>query len=47
MKITQELFARIIGSLLLIFSIAFISIPYLIGGHPGEPGAMAASSPAN
>ncbi|MFA5080979.1 MAG: hypothetical protein WC474_00365 [Hydrogenophilaceae bacterium] len=44
MKITQERFARIIGSLLLIFSIAFISVPYLIGGHPGEPGAVEISS---
>ena len=36
MKFTQKIRARIIGTLLLIFSIAFVSVPIMIGGHPGE-----------
>jgi hypothetical protein len=36
MEFTQKIRARIIGTLLLIFSIAFVSVPIMIGGHPGE-----------
>jgi hypothetical protein len=36
MAFTQKLRARIIGTLLLIFSVAFVSVPLIIGGHPGE-----------
>jgi hypothetical protein len=36
MVITQKVRARIFGTLLLIFSAAFVSVPLIIGGHPGE-----------
>jgi hypothetical protein len=36
MEFTQKIRARIFGTLLLIFSIAFVSVPIMIGGHPGE-----------
>jgi hypothetical protein len=36
MEFTQKIRARIIGTLLLIFSVAFVSVPLMIGGHPGE-----------
>jgi len=36
MALTQKIRARIIGTLLLIFSAAFVSVPLMIGGHPGK-----------
>lgn len=47
MKFTEKRIAQIMSSLLLIFSIAFISIPYLVGGHPGELESMPANTQAN
>lgn len=36
--------ARIIGTLLAIFTFAFLALPMVFGGHPGEPVAVAAAS---
>jgi hypothetical protein len=36
MDFVQRLAAVTLGTLLLVFSVAFISIPYSLGGHPGE-----------
>lgn len=36
MNFVQELTTTILGTLLLVFSVAFISVPYTLGGHPGE-----------
>ncbi len=36
MKVTQKTRVRILGALLLIFSAAFVCVPLMIGGHPGE-----------
>lgn len=37
MLFTQEIRARIIGTLLAIFTVAFLTLPFVFGGHPGEP----------
>jgi hypothetical protein len=36
MAITQKIRARIMGTLLLVFSAVFVSAPLVNGGHPGE-----------
>jgi hypothetical protein len=36
MAITQKIRARIMGTLLLIFSTVFVGAPLVMGGHPGE-----------
>jgi hypothetical protein len=37
MQVTQKTRARILCALLLISTAAFIGVPLIIGGHPGEP----------
>lgn len=36
-----NLLAVVLGSLLFVMSVAFVSIPLSIGGHPGEKAAIA------
>lgn len=36
MTFLRELTTIIAGTLLLVFSVAFVSVPYTLGGHPGE-----------
>ena len=36
MALTQKLRARIFGTLLLMFSAAFVSVPLMLGGHSGK-----------
>lgn len=36
MEVTQKTLARIFGVVMLIASVAFISVPLIVGGHPGE-----------
>lgn len=38
---TATLLPVVIGSLLFVMSVAFISIPLSLGGHPGEPESLA------
>lgn len=37
MLFTQEIRARIIATLLATFTLAFLVLPFVFGGHPGEP----------
>lgn len=34
----------VLGTLLLVMSVAFVSIPFSLGGHPGEPAILAATT---
>lgn len=43
MALTQKTAVRALGILVLAFSLAFISVPLIIGGHPGEMAAPAAT----
>lgn len=36
--------ARIIGIMLAVFTFAFLALPMVFGGHPGEPVTVAAAS---
>jgi hypothetical protein len=36
MDFVQRLAAVTFGTLLMVFSVAFVSLPYSLGGHPGE-----------
>ena len=45
MDFVQRLAAVTLGTLLMVFSVAFASIPYSVGGHPGEVLAWAETSP--
>lgn len=36
MDFVQRLAAVTLGTLLVVFSVAFVSLPYTLGGHPGE-----------
>lgn len=44
MDFVQRLAAVTLGTLLMVFSVAFVSIPYSLGGHPGEVVASAETS---
>ncbi len=39
-----NLLAVVVGSLLFVMSVAFVSIPLSLGGHPGDKTAVAAPS---
>lgn len=41
MDFVQKLSTIILGTLLLVFSVAFVSVPYSLGGHPGGVPAAA------
>jgi hypothetical protein len=41
MDFAQRLATIILGTLLLVFSVAFVSVPYSLGGHSGEAPASA------
>jgi hypothetical protein len=36
MDFVQRLAAVTLGTLLMVFAVAFVSIPYSLGSHPGE-----------
>jgi hypothetical protein len=44
MDFVQRFAAVTLGTLLMVFSVAFISIPYNLGGHPGDVLASAETS---
>jgi hypothetical protein len=44
MDFVQRLAAVTLGTLLMVFSVAFVSIPYSLGSHPGEGLASAETS---
>ncbi|MDP1645417.1 MAG: hypothetical protein Q8L71_07940 [Thiobacillus sp.] len=44
MDFVQKLGTIILGTLLLVFSVAFVSVPYTLGGHPGEASASAVAT---
>jgi hypothetical protein len=36
MEVSQKTRVRIVGALLMLFSVVFVSVPLMMGGHPGE-----------
>ncbi len=42
----SKLFTITVGILLLTFTIGFLTIPYILGGHPGESNIGLAEQPA-